>query len=236
MADSPSRQLVEAFSELADALFDGSDADALLERLVERATRVIEGCEYASVSLLGPGGRIHTPVASDALVIELDEIQYETGEGPCVEAAKDDARAVYGADVAHDERWPAFGPAAAARGIGSLISYKLAADGTVGALNLYARRPEAFGDADRESAYLLALFASVALASRLARLEAAELQKALESRDVIGQAKGILMEREKITADDAFDMLRRASQHLNRKLRDLADDIAATGEEPPALR
>ena len=73
------------------------------------------------------------------------------------------------------------------------------------------------------------------LASRQARLQTAQLKEALESRDVIGQAKGILMERERVTADDAFNMLRRGSQHLNRKLRDLAEEIAATGEEPPDL-
>ena len=236
MADGASGQLVEAFAELSQALFAGNDADALLEHLAERATVVVEGCDFASVSVLGAGGRIHTPVATDPLVIELDELQYDAGEGPCVEATKENAPAVYGADVAHDERWPAFGPGAAARGIGSLISYKLAADSTVGALNLYSRRTNGFDEAGREAAYLPALFASVVLASTQARMQATQLREALESRDVIGQAKGILMERERVTAADAFDMLRRASQHLNRKLRDLADEIAATGEGPPNLR
>ncbi len=138
--------------------------------------------------------------------------------------------------MATDERWPTFGPDAAARGIGSLISYKLAADDTVGALNLYGRRPRAFDDGGRDAASLLAIFASVVLASTHARLQAVQLRQALESRDVIGQAKGILMERERVTADAAFDMLRRASQQVNRKLRDLAEDIASTGEEPPSLR
>jgi|SRR4051794_30726514 len=236
MAEGASAQLVEAFAELSQALFAGGDADALLEHLVEQATVVVEGCEGASVSILGSGGRIHTPVATDPLVIEVDELQYDTGEGPCVEATKANAPAVYGADVAHDGRWPAFGPRAAARGIGSLVSYELAAEDTVGALNLYSRRTDGFDEADRETAYLLALFASVVLASTQARMQATQLREALESRDVIGQAKGILMERERVTAAEAFDMLRRASQHLNRKLRDLADEIAATGEEPPDLR
>src|SRR5947199_10329921 len=111
MTESASPQLVEAFAELSQALFAGSDADALLEHLVERATVVVEGCEFASVSVLGAGGRIHTPVATDPLVIDVDELQYDTGPGPCVEATKDDAPAVYGADAAHDERWPEFGPA-----------------------------------------------------------------------------------------------------------------------------
>lgn len=236
MAEGPSRQLIEAFAELSTALFAGSDPDALLGHLVERATATVEGCDFASVSLLDPGGDISTPVASDPLVIELDELQYESGEGPCLEAVRKPAPAVYGADVGHDERWPVFGPKAAARGIGSLVSHKIAAGGTVCALNLYSRRPDAFDRADRDTAYLLAVFAAVVLACTQAHLETAHLRDALESRDVIGQAKGILMERERVTAADAFEMLRRASQHLNRKLRDLAEDIATTGEEPPVLR
>jgi|SRR5437763_12538511 len=236
MAEDASHELVETFAELSSTLFAGADVDALLDHLVERATATIEPCDFASVSLLGPGGRISTPAATDALVVEVDQLQYNAGEGPCVEAAKMPAPAVYSPDLASDERWPTFGPMAAKRGIGSLSSYKIAANGTIGALNLYARRTAAFTEHDREVAYLLAVFASVVLASTLARLQAAQLQEALQSRDVIGQAKGILMERERVTADDAFDMLRRSSQQLNRKLRDLAEEIAATGEEPPELR
>jgi hypothetical protein len=235
MADGFSRELVEAFADLSRALFDGSDANALLEHLVGRATTIVEGCDFASVSMRGPSGRLSTPAASDPLVVELDEVQYATGEGPCVEAVTTTAPAVYSAEVATDERWPTFGPNAAARGIGSLISYKIAADETLGALNLYGRRPRAFDDGGRDAASLLAIFASVVLASTHARLQAVQLNQALESRDVIGQAKGILMERNRVTADEAFDMLRRASQQVNRKLRDLAEDIASTGEEPPNL-
>jgi len=235
MAEGPSRQLIDAFFKLSQALFAGSDPDALFGHLVEQATATVEGCDFASISLLGAGGRITTPAASHSLVVELDELQYRSGEGPCLEAVKEPAPAVYGPDLAHDTRWPVFGPQAGARGIGSLVSNKIAADGTVGALNLYSRRTDAFDQADRDTAYLLAIFAAVVVASSQARLQAANLQDALENRDVIGQAKGILMEREKVTADEAFEMLRRASQRLNRKLRHLAEDIATTGEEPPFL-
>jgi len=236
MADGVSGELVEAFANLSRTLFEGGDFDDLLEHLVGRATTAVEGCDFASVSMLGPGGRLTTPVATDPLVVEMDELQYATGEGPCVQATKAEAPAVYSPDLGSDERWPTFGPAAAGRGIGSLLSYKIAADSSLGALNLYGRRRQAFDDGGRDAAYLLAVFASVVLASTHARLQAAQLREALGSRDVIGQAKGILMERERVTADEAFDMLRRASQQLNRKLRDLAEDLASTGEEPPNLR
>jgi hypothetical protein len=236
MVDGASPALVEAFAELSRALAAGSDVEALLDHVVGQATATVEACDYASVSLLGPGGRIRTPVATDRLVVELDELQYEAGEGPCVEAVRGTAPSVYSPDLARDERWPAFGPQAGGRGIGSLASYKLSAEGTAAALNLYARRPDAFAEGDRDAAYLLTNFASVVLTSTRARLQAAQLEQALESRDVIGQAKGVLMERERVTADEAFEMLRRSSQRLNRKLRDLAEEIAATGEEPPDLR
>ena len=108
-------------------------------------------------------------------------------------------------------------------------------DGTIGALNMYAIGARAYSEADREAAYLFAIFAAVVMAFAERRLQASQLREALESRDVIGQAKGILMEREKVTADEAFDMLRRSSQRLNRKLRELALRLAETGEEPTDL-
>src|SRR4029077_13297352 len=86
VAEGPPRPLVEAFVELSQALVAGSDADALLEDLVGRATETVAGCDFASVSLLGPRRRVTTPVASDPLAVELDELQYETHEGPCLEA------------------------------------------------------------------------------------------------------------------------------------------------------
>ena len=177
-----------------------------------------------------------TPVATDPLVVELDNYQYEAREGPCLEAVKEAAPAVYSADLAGDERWPTFAPRAAGRGVGSILSHKIAANGNVGALNMYSERAQAFTEADRDAARLFALFAAVMMGFSQERMQATQLRAALESRDVIGQAKGIIMERDKLTADQAFEKLRRASQQLNRKLRELAEDVAATGEEPPNLR
>src|SRR5207248_3194964 len=172
----------------------------------------------------------------DPLVVELDNYQYEAHEGPCVEAVKEPEPVVYSADLASEQRWPAFAPRAAERGVGSILSNKIAANATVAALNMYAGQAHSFTDADREAARLFALFAAVMMGFSQERMQATQLRAALESRDVIGQAKGIIMERDKLTADQAFEKLRRASQQLNRKLRELAEDVAATGEEPPNLR
>src|SRR5438445_5256041 len=144
MADGRSSQLVEAFAELSQTLFAGGDVDAVLENLLARARATVGGCDHASISMLGARGRITTPVATDPLCVELDEYQYESGEGPCVEAVREPAPAVYSPDLASDERWPVFGPRAAGRGVGSLLSHKIAADSTIGALNLYGTRANAF--------------------------------------------------------------------------------------------
>ena len=127
-------------------------------------------------------------------------------------------------------------PEAAARGIRSLLALGLGADGALGALNLYARHPFAFAVGDRAKGLVLAGLAGVAMSVAEAHEEdvrrADHLRQALNTREVIGQAQGILMERERITADQAFDILRRASQNLNVKLREVAQELVDTGERP----
>ena len=117
-----------------------------------------------------------------------------------------------------------------------MFSRRFDGGGPVGGINLYARHPNAFSDDDKTAATLLAAFAGALTALAYERTEALHLREALQSRDMIGQAKGILMAREKVTADEAFELLRKASQALNRKLRDLAEEIATTGELPGTPR
>jgi hypothetical protein len=235
MAERPQRELARAFAELSQIVSDAGDTAAVLERLVQLAPATIASCDDASVSLLGTGGRITTPVATGPLVVELDGYQYDAGEGPCLEALREPAPAVYSPDLAIDDRWPTFGPRAAGRGVRSILSHKIAADGTIAALNLFAFGREAFGEGDREVADLLATFGSVVLALVTERTHSHQRRQALETRDVIGQAKGILMGRERVTAHQAFDMLRRSSQQLNCKLGDLAREMTETGEEAPGV-
>jgi hypothetical protein len=224
--------LHHAFAALAQALPLGEDLPAVLEDLAALAVSMVGACDAASVSLLDQRKGMTTPAASTAVVVELDAEQARSGQGPCWEAVTGESHAVYSAELAADARWPHFGRVATARGFGSILSRRFDAGGPVGGINFYARRTNAFGDEDKAAASLLAAFAGMATALVHERVQAAQLHIALQGRDVIGQAKGILMERERITADEAFDRLRRASQHLNRKLRDIAEHLAATGEAP----
>ena len=144
----------------------------------------------------------------------------------------------YADDLSYDDRWPRFGPQASATGIRSLLALPLIAGGIIGALNLYARYPQAFGVIDRARGQLLAALAALAFTSAQTHQEeerrTANLHAALATREIIGQAQGILIERERITGDQAFDLLRRASQHLNLKLREVAQTLVDTGERPDA--
>lgn len=228
--------LAARFASLTQALLRaGSIADAL-ERVVFAAQDAVQVADVVSVTLRSPDGAFHTPVETDALATELDQLQYEFGEGACVEAARPDGPAMaVTADLAADPRWRRFGPAAADRGFHSLLSTSLLPDAEAprlsGALNVYSRRPAAFTDRDRDVLLLFATHASLALAMTEAvtrnELQLHQLRDAVDSRDVIGQAKGILMARRHLTATEAFHILRRTSQDNNIKLRDLAATLAA---------
>ena len=227
-------ELTANISQTVSVLFSAVGVQDTLAQVVALAVSTIEGCDFAGIFLMEEGA-VTTPVCTDQIVIELDALQHRFVEGPCLEAL-DHGRAFYADDLEHDHRWPSFGPEAVDRGVRSLLALPLQVNGTLGALNLYARYPHAFGVFDRGRAALLAAMAGLAFSS--ARSHEAEdrqrenLQAALATREVIGQAKGILMERERITPDQAFEILRRSSQYLNVKLRDVAQLLVDTGERP----
>ncbi|GAA4900928.1 ANTAR domain-containing protein [Actinomycetospora succinea] len=210
--------------------------DALLGRVVDLSARVVAGADVVSVTLRrGGSDGYSTPAYSDELAVRLDALQYEYEEGPCVRALEAGGLGVTGSeDLAHDAAFPRFGPAAAEIGANSVFAVGLFPVGEKrplrGALNFYRRRTGGFGQAEREAALLLAANVSTALAyvtvTESAELHDIQFQTALDSRDVIGQAKGILMERRGLDAAAAFDVLRRASQDLNVKLRDVAATLA----------
>jgi AmiR/NasT family two-component response regulator len=227
--------LAEAFSAIARRLFDADTVEGTLKQIVNLAVETIDGCDYAGVSLV-LGLSITTPVFSDEIVAAADAVQYETDEGPCLDALRLQATFEAG-DLAHDARWPRFGPRVAEMGVAGLLSYHLFAhERTLGALNLYSRTARAFDDTAHRTGAIFAAHAAIALSAAQthegALEESAGMKSALESRDIIGQAKGILMERESITAGEAFDVLRRASQHINVKLREVARRVTETGESP----
>jgi GAF domain-containing protein len=161
-----------------------------------------------------------------------DHLQERLGEGPCL-GAIDDSRPIRVRDMTIEGRWPRFAPPAAELGVRSMLAVPLATPrGVAGALNLYARRPDAFDDDDELIAAALATHAGIAVAH--AELEA-NLRIGLRTREEIGRAVGILMERHRVTASAAFDMLVLASQHSHRKLRDVAAWMTETGEDPARL-
>ena len=209
--------------------------EQVLDRVLDLATRVIPHVDGASITLFRPDMKPYTLRASDDWVREVDALQYELLQGPCIEVAATSAPTSGSADLATSEQWPVFGPAAAKLGIRSLLAAGLSAhpDPSVptsppGALNLYARNPAAFTADEREEALLLAAIAGIGVQLVAARSDVERLREALSSRDVIGQAKGILMERHGVDGDAAFAILRRASNDLNVKLRDVAAELAAS--------
>ncbi len=232
--------LVTQFAELTRALLDSGSVVAVLERVVHAARDIVPGADLVSVTLRGEDGTFHTPVETDRVASDLDRLQYDLAEGACVEAARAVGPAMAAShDLATDPRWPRFGPAAAALGFHSLVSTALLPDAVhpqlSGALNVYSRQPGGIARADQDVLLLLATHCSLALAATRAvtrgELMVEQLHRALDSRDAIGQAKGILMARRGISADEAFDVLRRTSQDVNVKLRDVAETVTTRRRE-----
>ncbi len=191
----------------------------------------------ASITIREDGAELNTHASTKPTALDVDAAQYDANEGPCLDAIEETV--VYAASFP-DPRWPTLASRPAESGVESAVSFRLRAPGRTddillaGSLNAYAPLPNAFDDEAREIGLILAAHASVA-ARAVGEREALEhlgqnLHQALSSRDVIGQAKGILMERLRITPEDAFDALRRSSQELNVKLRQVAERLATTGE------
>jgi GAF domain-containing protein len=221
-------------SQTAGTLFSAGSVNDTLASVLELALTTIEGCDFAGLFTKNREA-LTTPVSSDPTVLEVDAVQRSTGEGPCLDAIAH-RLIVYADDLETDLRWSHFSPQAAGVGIRSVLSIPLAPDSQEAALNLYASYPAAFGIGDRARATILASLASLALSIAHSHEDeerrAENLIAALGTRETIGEALGILMERERITANQAFDILRRASQHLNIKLRDVAQNLVDTGESP----
>lgn len=228
--------LAEQFTELAQTLFDADTVASVLGHVIHAAREITPGCELASVTMRDPQGGFTTPAYTDELADRIDQIQYAADEGPCLEATRANGLGLaWCADLEADtDQWPTFSPEAVRLGMGALLGVGLFPRGDpprLGALNLYSTRRHGLDATDRHVALLLASHASVALSHTMAvhagQLEAAQLTEALQSRDVIGQAKGILMERQGIDAGAAFDVLRRASQDLNVKVHEIARTLAS---------
>jgi ANTAR domain/GAF domain len=222
------------FVTLAHRLLAAATVHEVLEHVVAAGHTAVDGADLVSVTVRGPDGRFHTPVESAPMAVALDELQYRFGEGPCVQAARSPGPDVItSADLQLGTEFPRWGPAAAEAGVRSVLAVGLfpaGGDPRDAALNFYSFRPGGLDKSDRDVAIVLAAHASTALAATRAStakdVKLAHLEQALRSRDVIGQAKGILMERRGIGEDEAFDVLRAASQSLNVKLARVAETLA----------
>jgi GAF domain-containing protein len=220
IAEHNDRELADVMAEVARTLHEPESVDDVLGRLVRVARDAIPA-EFVGVSIASPKG-IRTAAASDPLVTKLDQVQYELSEGPCLDAMRHHT-ATPVADLRTDNRWPRFGPRAAAAGVVSQMGIEIFRQrSTVGRLNLYASRPNAFDDDTRHAAALFARHAGLALEKSLT---ITNLTEALQTRQIIGQAIGIVMQRYTLDEAQAFKHLVRISQTTNIKLRDVARSV-----------
>jgi GAF domain-containing protein len=209
-------------------------ADVLTE-VTGIARRAMPSVEAASVTLIR-GEKPFTAAYDGQMALDADELQYERGYGPCMDAGR--AGQIFLIDdMRSEQRWPDYAQHAAAHGVLSSLSVPLPFQGaTIGALNTYAGRPNLFDDTDVELAQEVAAWVAVAVGNAEAAARSSEdlthLRTAMMSRACIEQAKGILMERHKIKEDEAFTILTHASQWTNTKLRDVADELVRTGAVP----
>lgn len=216
-------------ADLAAELAAAPPTDLTLQRALEYAVDVVPGCEQAGVSLQLKGAKLATPASVGLLAAACDELQEKLGEGPCITSLQTHSL-IRVDDMRSERNWPRFAVAAAALGLRSLLACQLAtARDRLGALNLYSTEPGAFDENSEIVAKAYATHVGVALAS--AEREA-NLRQALASREAIGQAIGILIERHKLTASQAFDVMVHISQRTHVRLREIAEDLVRTGILP----
>ncbi len=202
-----------------------ADLQGTLDAMARTAVETIGPAKYAGVNLYDHGAFVPQAVTGEPPQV-LDVLQQETGTGPCIDASRDQMT-IRVDDIATEARWPKYTERALALGVASMLCVPLCvAEHQLGSVSLYATDRAAFTLADE---YVARLFASQAALALAEANRADQMRQALSSRDIIGQAKGILMERHRITADEAFRLLSKHSQQVNRKLADVARGLAETG-------
>lgn len=223
----PAHADADKFAELAQDLHDTS-FDQTVDRILEFAVKALS-CAYAGIILVHEKSRVETVAATNPLVADLDQVQLEVGEGPDLEIIAD-RPGVLIRDIEQEDRWPAWTAKVAATGIRSMLGTRLATPkNTIGSLNFYDPEPGRFDQTDADVAHMLGRHAAVAMAS--AR-DQEHLWKAIDARNLVGQAQGILMERFDLDAEQAFSVLRRYSQDNNLKLSVVAERLISTRSLP----
>lgn len=212
-----------AIAAAARTIHHAGTVDDTLQTIAEVARDSIPGFDHVGISTLEKKGKVTTRAFTGDLVLRLDELQYDLSEGPCVETLRDHD-VVSAPSIKHDQRWPRYVPRAVAYGLRSQLAVRLYLDdeGTLGGINLYSTTSD---EVHRDAPALADLFAAHAAVALGYALERQTLNEALQSRKVIGQALGILMERYGMNEDRAFAFLVRASSHANVKLRAIAQEL-----------
>jgi GAF domain-containing protein len=227
--------LPELHEALARVVLADRELSDVLTEIIGIARRAMPSVEAVSITLIR-GEKPFTAAYDGQMALDADELQYERGYGPCMDAGRAGQMFLVD-DMRTGQRWPDYAQHAAAHGVLSSLSVPLPFQGaTIGALNTYARRPGVIDDHDIELAEEVAAWVAIAIGNAEAAARTSEnlahLRSAMMSRACIEQAKGILMERHKIKEDEAFTLLTHASQHTSTKLRDVAEELVRTGALP----
>lgn len=233
--DGGARQLAMKFAQMSRAMLNRPSVDETLQGIVDLAARTVNGAMSAGITVVDRERRLVTRAYTDELVVKVDEAQSRYHEGPCLSAGEQPHEVVFRIDdMSAEQRWPRFADAAARLGVRSMIACSLPSEhGGTAALNLHASKPAAFDEAAAEIASIYAAHSSAAL-NQVSLI--ASLRTAMVSRQVIGEATGILMERHRVDSRHAFGMLVQASQRLNVKLRLVAEYVVRTGQDPDQVR
>jgi GAF domain-containing protein len=222
--------LAEVMSHVARELQEEhGDVEATLHAITRSAVNTIPGADACGITFVKGRKEVESRASTAELPRRVDALQERLHEGPSLDAVWHE-EVVRVDDVGADERWPAFAAEASDLGVGNMLCFQLfvRAD-QLGAMNVYASAPHSFDEEAQDIGLMLASHAAVALAGAQ---QEENLRAGMGHRDLIGQAKGILMERYKLTPDQAFGLLVRTSSVTNRKLRDVAEELSSTGELP----
>lgn len=209
-----------------------TEIDSILRSATATAVELIPGVDCADVLLISRPNLFESMAATSQLAVDVDDLQQLFREGPCLDAALGHSVIVCN-DLSEDPRWPRFAKSAIAAGVHALLSFQLYThNGRMGALNLFGLKPGVF---TAEAEALGAMLATHVANALIASDKELQFQSALSSRDIIGQAKGIIMERFGVDSVRAFELLTRVSQNSNVRVADVAAEIVARGPEPKAV-
>ncbi len=224
------QELAEAFAEITRVLLAEPDVQHTLDRMCDWLVGAVEGCDHSVVTLVRDH-EFDSRASSDEVGPSVDAIQFEVDDGPCLQAIREHVTLQVD-DLTTETRWPEFARRAAeTTGVRSMLAFRLFLSGdTLGSLNLYSKRPAAFTEESVAVGTIFAAHAAVALRAAQARENLTQLRQLVETRELIAQAKGILMGRRTISSEAALEMLCRGAERLKIELPELARRVVK-GEE-----